>query len=194
MKASLYIRCSTGKQDIAIQRKILSDYCNTHAIGVYKEFIDKGFSGRNIQRPAFTRLMEDAQSKLFDTVIVLKLDRLGRSNRHLSETLGRLRDIGIEFISIKDSVDTSTAGGRAFLNMLMVFAEFEVDLIRERIMLGLEKARRKGKHIGRLPLRIKFPEKYKQIKTLRNNGLSYRKICQRTDLSLSTVHYIYKRL
>lgn len=134
--------------------------------------------------------MKEAQGRVFNAVTVLKLDRLGRSTRHLSGTIGKLRDIGIEFISIKDNVDTATAGGRAFLNMLMVFAEFEVDLIRERIMLGLEKAKRDSKHLCRLPLRHKAPNKFNELKRLKESGLSYRQISKLSGIKPSSVHYI----
>jgi DNA invertase Pin-like site-specific DNA recombinase len=126
-----------------------------------------------------------------DTVLVWKFDRFGRSVRHLIEALEEFRQLKIDFISLTESVDTSTAAGRLFFSMIAVFANFERDMIAERVRLGLVEARRKGKRLGRPPA-VVSPEVAKLMKTDRaRHKLSFRQLAQKHGLTLWRVQKLF---
>ena len=168
----IYARCSTTKdQKPEVQMEELKRYCQARGGQVTHEIIDTGFSGTTDKRPGLQQLNKLVRSRQVDVVLVLKLDRLFRSLKHLVTTLQEYSELGIEFISVKDQIDMTTASGRLMVHILAAFAEFEAALIRERTILGLEYARSKGKILGR-------PQKHDflAIIKLRQQGLSYRQI------------------
>lgn len=141
-KVALYVRVSTTSQleegySIDEQKAKLESYCDIKDWHVYKVYTDGGFSGSTTERPALEQLVQDAQSKLFDTVLVYKLDRLSRSQK---DTLYLIEDIflknDIEFVSLLENFDTSTPFGRAVIGLLSVFAQLEREQIKERMQLG----------------------------------------------------------
>jgi site-specific recombinase len=119
------------------QKAKLESYCDIKDWHVYKVYTDGGFSGSTTERPALEQLIKDAQSKLFDTVLVYKLDRLSRSQK---DTLFLIEDVfiknGIEFLSLQENFDTSTPFGKAMIGLLSVFAQLEREQIKERMQLG----------------------------------------------------------
>ena len=135
-----YARVSTLQQDEALQRDAL------HAAGVDRIFVDKA-SGKLESRPALDDLL--TQARPGDTVVVWRLDRLGRSLKHLIETVGALEARGVAFVSLTEAIDTSTPGGRLIFHVFGALAEFERDLIRERTLAGLAAARARGRVGGR---------------------------------------------
>lgn len=141
-KVAIYVRVSTTKQEeegysIEEQKDKLSSYCNIKDWSVYKIYTDGGFSGSNTKRPALEQLIKDAKKKLFDTVLVYKLDRLSRSQK---DTLYLIEDIFLEnkidFVSLLENFDTSTPFGKAVVGILSVFAQLEREQIKERMQLG----------------------------------------------------------
>ena len=141
-KVAVYIRVSTLSQleegySIEEQKAKLESYCDIKDWHIYKVYTDGGFSGSTTERPALEQLIKDAQSKLFDTVLVYKLDRLSRSQK---DTLYLIEDIflknNIEFVSLLENFDTSTPFGRAVIGLLSVFAQLEREQIKERMQLG----------------------------------------------------------
>lgn len=141
-KVALYVRVSTTAQleegySIEEQKAKLEIYCDIKDWHIYKVYTDGGFSGSTTERPALEQLIKDAQSKLFDTVLVYKLDRLSRSQK---DTLYLIEDIflknNIEFVSLLENFDTSTPFGRAVIGLLSVFAQLEREQIKERMQLG----------------------------------------------------------
>lgn len=141
-KVALYVRVSTTSQleegySIEEQKAKLESYCDIKDWHVYKIYTDGGFSGSTTERPALEQLIKDAQSKLFDTVLVYKLDRLSRSQK---DTLYLIEDIflknNIEFVSLLENFDTSTPFGRAVIGLLSVVAQLEREQIKERMQLG----------------------------------------------------------
>lgn len=141
-KVALYVRVSTTSQleegySIEEQKEKLESYCDIKDWHIYKVYTDGGFSGSTTERPALEQLIKDAQSKLFDTVLVYKLDRLSRSQK---DTLYLIEDIflknNIEFVSLLENFDTSTPFGRAVIGLLSVFAQLEREQIKERMQLG----------------------------------------------------------
>jgi DNA invertase Pin-like site-specific DNA recombinase len=135
-----YARVSTLDQNPALQHDALT------AAGCDRIFVDKA-SGKAESRPALDDLLEQARPG--DTVVVWRLDRLGRSLRHLLETVSGLEQRGVAFISLTEQIDTSTPGGRLIFHVFGALAEFERDLIRERTLAGLAAARARGKTGGR---------------------------------------------
>lgn len=141
-KVALYVRVSTTSQleegySIEEQKAKLESYCDIKDWHIYNVYTDGGFSGSTTERPALEQLIKDAQSKLFDTVLVYKLDRLSRSQK---DTLYLIDDIflknNIEFVSLLENFDTSTPFGRAVIGLLSVFAQLEREQIKERMQLG----------------------------------------------------------
>ena len=135
-----YARVSTLQQDEALQRDAL------HVAGVDRIFVDKA-SGKLESRPALDDLL--AQARPGDTVVVWRLDRLGRSLKHLIDLVGTLEARGVAFVSLTESLDTTTPGGRLLFHVFGALAEFEAALIRERTMAGLAAARARGRTGGR---------------------------------------------
>jgi DNA invertase Pin-like site-specific DNA recombinase len=139
------------------------------------EIVDHGFSGGSDKRPGLKQLRTLVHNREVDAVVVLKLDRLFRSLRHLLTTLEEFQTVGVQFVAVRDQIDYTSASGRLFISLLGSFAQFEKDLCRERTLLGLQHAKSKGKILGR-------PQKHSKshILTLRQHGHSYRQIQKRT--------------
>jgi DNA invertase Pin-like site-specific DNA recombinase len=138
-----YARVSTGDQSPDLQLDAL------RAAGCYRVFVDTA-SGALAARPELAQVLD--QLRPGDTLVVWKLDRLGRSLRHLIDTVGELERRGIGFKSLRESVDTTTPGGRLVFHLFGALAEFERDLLRERTAAGLAAARARGRTGGRPPV------------------------------------------
>ncbi len=138
-----YARTSTDDQTTALQLAALKRAKCSHI------FEDKGLSGATIKRPALARCLKTLRAG--DTLIVWKLDRLGRSLRDLIAMLDELRDRGVVFQSLTEAIDTATPTGRAMWQMIGVLAELERSLITERSRAGIKAAQRRGVKFGRKP-------------------------------------------
>lgn len=185
-RMALYARVSTlnGQQDPEMQLSELREYATRRGLSVYEEYVDQGVSGSKESRPALNRLMSDAQRCRFDAVLVWKIDRFGRSLKHLVNSLADLSAYGISFISLRDNLDLSTPSGRLMFQIIGAMAEFERALIQERVKAGLRNARAKGKRIGRPRQHVDAP----LVRRLRAEGISWRDISQRLGLGLGTVY------
>ena len=159
MKVALYARVSKANchQDPEVQLNDLRAHCLAQGWTVAEEYVDKGWSGSKANRPELDRLMRDATRGLrdFDAVVVWKLDRFGRSVQHLHNTLARLHEAGVVFVSQKDGFDLTTTMGKLMFSMLAAFAEFERNVIAERVKAGFRKpgAKRPGRKIVGMPSR-----------------------------------------
>jgi putative DNA-invertase from lambdoid prophage Rac len=129
--------------------------------------------------------MREARRRRCDAIIVWRLDRFGRSLPHLVTTLQELQDLGVAFVSLKESLDFITASGRLMAHILASVAAFERDLLSERVKAGMENAKMKGKKVGRPSL---SHQELEQIYDLHRQGLSCREISRRLDLSKPVVH------
>ncbi len=149
-RAALYARVSTGQQDVALQVEELRAAARQRGWRVVDQYVDEGVSGAKAQRPGLDALLADAQAGGFEVILVWKLDRLGRSLQHLLQILNDLGTYGVGFASLRDpGIDTTTAAGRLMLQLLGAFAEFERELIRERVVAGVRRAQAAGTHCGR---------------------------------------------
>lgn len=189
MKVASYSRVSTSHHDQKpeIQMEELHRYCSSRGWNVSEEIVDHGYSGGSDNRPGLKRLMMIVRSRKIDVVVVVKMDRLFRSLRHLVSVLDEFQSLGVLFISIGDQIDLSTASGRLMAQIVGAFAEFERSLIRERTMAGLEHARRLGKRLGRPRVRDD-----KAIMNLRAQGLSYTAIQRKLKVSRGAIYRALK--
>ncbi len=152
---ALYARVSTsnGHQDPEMQLRELREYAGRRGWEIAGEYIDHGVSGSKESRPELNRLMTDAHRRRFDAVLVWKIDRFGRSLKHLVNALADLGAYGVAFVSLRDNLDLSTPSGRLMFQIIGAMAEFERALIQERVKAGLRNAQAKGKRLGR-PRRV----------------------------------------
>ena len=144
-RVALYARVSTnnGQQDPDMQLAELREYAVRRDLVVSGEYVDH-VSGSKESRPALNKLMQDAHSRKFDIVLVWKIDRWGRSLKHLVTSLADLDAYGIAFVSLRDGLDLSTPSGRLMMQLLGAMAEFERALIVERVKAGLKSSASSG--------------------------------------------------
>jgi len=143
-KCAIYCRVSTSEQNLDNQVDLLETFANNQNIKVYKVYKEK-ISGTKDSRPELNELMFDMRKKLFDCIIIYKLDRLGRSLKHLITICEEFHNKGIDLIVTSQNIDTSNATGKLLFNILGAVAEFERELISERTKLGQAKAKNIGK-------------------------------------------------
>ena len=165
-RAALYARTSTTEQEPETQLIALRDYARRREWPVELEYVDDGFSGTTAHRPALDAMMRDARRGRFDVVIAWRLDRVGRSLRHLNHVMDDLRDAGVLFASVSDAIDLSTAAGVFQMQLIAAYAQFEQTIIVERVRAGLERARRDGTRIGRPPKRGRTVAELQSVATL----------------------------
>jgi DNA invertase Pin-like site-specific DNA recombinase len=179
MRAAVYARVSTFDQEPENQLRELRRY--TEARGWQAtEFVDKGVSGARESRPALDELVKAAKRRKFDTLVVWRLDRLGRNLRHLIMLLDELTALGVGFVSLGEGIDTATPAGRLQLHVLGAIAEFERARIAERVRLGVSRARAQGKRLGRPKLKIDA------TRLAAVEGLTNSEAARQLGLSLST--------
>ncbi len=173
-RCAIYARCSTTKQEdsTATQLHELYEYAARRGWAVI-EFVDEAKSGARADRPALASLMASARARKIDAVIVVRLDRFGRSLKHLVVTLDELRELGVAFVSLRDGLDFSTATGRLLFGVIASVAQFERELTIERVRAGLQTARRKGKRLGRPPVSA---EVERAVRSVAGSALSIRAI------------------
>ena len=148
IKVAIYARVSTSEQRLNTQFFLLREFCQRENFHNVVEYSDKA-SGKDDRRPEFNRLLTDMRANKINCVVVYKLDRIGRSLKHLIVLLEEFASKKVEFISITQNINTTTPEGKLFLNMLCVFAQYERELIVARTISGLERARKEGKVLGR---------------------------------------------
>jgi DNA invertase Pin-like site-specific DNA recombinase len=148
LRAALYARVSTDQQTTDNQLLELRDYAG-HRGWTPSEYIDAGVSGSKASRPALNRLMADAKAGRLDLVLVSRADRLGRSLLNALITIADLDARGIQIVSLREGFDNRTPAGRLQMQIVLAFAEYELESIRERIKAGLARARGQGRRLGR---------------------------------------------
>jgi DNA invertase Pin-like site-specific DNA recombinase len=148
LRAALYARVSTTDQTTDNQLLELRRYAEARGWTV-TEYVDEGVSGAKESRPALDRLLKDARRRRLDALVVWRLDRLGRSLRHLILTLDELTALCVAFVSLNEGIDTGTSAGRLQLHLLAAISQFERERVIERVQAGLARARAQGKHLGR---------------------------------------------
>src|ERR1039457_6488083 len=187
IRAALYARISTLNhgQDPEVQLRELREFCQRRGFAIAHEYVDRGISGSREKRPALDKLIADCRKRLVDAVVVYRYDRFARSLRQLVNALEEFRSLGIDFISIHEGVDTSTPNGRLVFGIFASIAEFERELIRDRVRSGLAAARAKGKHVGRPRVAVDVL----RIAALRRQGRSWATIGEQLGVSEGTARH-----
>jgi DNA invertase Pin-like site-specific DNA recombinase len=152
------------------------------------EFVDAGFSGATSRRPQLDRLLALARKAEFNAVVVYRYDRFARSLRQLVNALGEFDALGIQFVSLHEGVDTSTPNGRLIFGIFASIAEFERELICERVRSGLAAARARGKRLGRPRRHVDVSE----VAALRAAGLSWRDVGRKLNIGVATARAAFQ--
>jgi DNA invertase Pin-like site-specific DNA recombinase len=152
-RAAIYARVSTDRQDLENQLIPLREYCWHRKFDLQRVYSDEGVSGAKSRREGLDALMTAARARYIDVILVARFDRFARSVSHLLSSLEEFQSLGVDFISLNESIDTSTPMGKMVFVVLGAVAELERNLIIERIHAGLNRAKRQGKTLGR-PWRI----------------------------------------
>ncbi len=148
-RVGLYMRVSTRDQSCEMQLNDLERYSKERRFKVFRVYKDNGVSGTKESRPALSELMNDAKKRKFDVVLVWRFDRFARSTKHLISALYEFRNLGIDFISYQENIDTSSPLGEAVFTIISAMAKLERDIIAERVKGGLRRAQANGKRLGR---------------------------------------------
>jgi DNA invertase Pin-like site-specific DNA recombinase len=182
-RAALYMRVSTLDQHPENQLNELRQFAGQRGFEVVEEYTDHGISGAKARRPALDRMLKDANRRRFDVVVVWACDRLARSTKHFLQVLDELNDLGIQFLSQRESIDTDGALGRAIVVIISAIAELERSLIVERVRAGMRRAKLEGRRIGRAPLDVDRAA----IVRDRLSGMSLTRVAKKHAVSRATV-------
>lgn len=188
-RVAIYSRVSTSGQTTANQLQELEKVASQRGWQVVEVFEDKGISGSKgrDQRPALDRLHKAAAQGQFDLIMAWSVDRLGRSLHQLVGFMAEMRDVGVGLYLHQQALDTSTAAGKAMLNMCSVFAEFEREMIVERVNAGLRRARAQGKQLGRPTVGDHVEG---AIRKLRQRGKGIKAIARELKVGVSVVQRV----
>jgi DNA invertase Pin-like site-specific DNA recombinase len=182
----IYARVSTKEQNIDMQLIDLKQYAEARGLNIVREYIDYA-SGSKSDRVNYKKLFDDVRKRKTDSVLVWKFDRFARSTKELINALEEFNNLGVDFISYKENVDTSTPAGKILFTMISAFAEFERSIIRERVIAGMEKAKLRGAKIGRPKIP---PFTIQKLIDMRKNGYNYKEIIKKLKISKSAYYYI----
>ena len=182
-RVALYARVSTlNGQNPEMQLGELREYAQRRGWTIAGEYVDLGVSGSKESRPELNKMIAAAHARAFDAVVCWKLDRLGRSLKHLVTTIEDFQAYGVAFISLRDNLDLSTPSGRLMMHIIGAMAEFERELIRERVSAGIHAARKRGRRIGR-PRAYVNPAK---VRELRETNTPWRSIAKQLGIGTGT--------
>ena len=188
-RIALYARVSTNHhgQEPEMLLTEQREYAHRRNWVITGEYVDT-VSGSKDSRPQLNRLMAEAHQRKFDAIVVWKIDRFGRSLKHLVNALADLAAYGIAFVSLRDNLDLSTPSGRLMFQIIGAMSEFERALIQERVCAGLHHARSRGKVLGRPRTEVDL----NRLKTLRAAGCSWRTIADELGVAVSVAFKAYK--
>jgi len=187
----IYARVSTFDkgQDPETQLLPLRDYCRLRGFEVVQEFVEYA-TGKNEKRPQYQEMMDWAAKRKMDIVLVWRYDRFARSTQALVNALKKFQNLGINFISFQENIDTTSPQGELIFGIMASIAQFEASLISQRVKAGMARAKAKGKNISRPKL---SKRKQKEIQRLYEQGMSINKIRQEVGVAYGTVwNYVQK--
>jgi DNA invertase Pin-like site-specific DNA recombinase len=187
-RAALYMRVSTVDQHPESQLHDLRQMAAQRGLEIVQEYTDR-ISGVKAKRPGLDQMMTDARRRRFDVVLVWASDRIARSVKHFLEVLDELNRLGVEYISLRENIDTGGPLGRAIIVIVAAIAELERSLIIERVRAGMRRARLEGTHIGRNPLIVD----HEAIRRERRQGQSLRQIAKGHRISTATVQRVLRK-
>jgi DNA invertase Pin-like site-specific DNA recombinase len=182
-RAALYLRVSTIDQHPETQGIELRQFAQQRGYEIVHEYLDHGVSGTKVRRPALDQLLKDAHRQKFDAVLVWSCDRLARSTKHFLQVLDDLNELGIQFHSQREAIDTEGPLGRAIIVIISAIAELEKSLIVERVRAGMRRANLEGRRIGRTPLDVDHAALVRD----RLSGMSLTIVAKKHGLSRASV-------
>jgi len=188
VRIALYARVSTADEDTDLQLVELRRYAAARGWVIVADFVDRGVSGAGTRRPALDQLWAAARRRDVDGIVVWRFDRFSRSVSNLVRALEEFRGLGVAFISIHEQIDTSSPTGRVVFAVVATMAEFEREILRERVRAGLSRARERGVQLGR-PLKLDPLE----VLRLRGDGMSVCAIARSVGAPASTVADLLRR-
>ena len=193
-KVAIYTRVSTLDQTIDNQLIELRDHCSKMGWEIVKEYADEGLSGTlsRDKRPALNALIKDAYRKRFDSVICWDISRIGRSMKELVLFLSDMKDRDIGICSVRQGFDTSTTMGEIMFQFVGILSSWEREMIRERTLAGLERAKSQGKTLGRR--KVTNDTMTAKIIELRSAKKSLQEIASEVGVSIATVHRQLKKV
>jgi DNA invertase Pin-like site-specific DNA recombinase len=186
-KAGLYVRVSTGSQDTKAQEMALKEYVERRGWQVFEIYRDT-ISGIKEDRPGLNALLNDCRKGHLDLAVTWKCDRLARSVLHLLRTVEAFEQAGVGFISASEAIDTSSPAGKMVLTVLGAAAALERSIIGERVRLGIQRARKEGRRLGRPPVKKLSAEEITEIRVARAKGITLRTLATQYGASLWMVH------
>jgi len=208
VKTAIYVRVSTEEQaregiSLSAQIERCKAFCVARGWQLSQIYRDAGFSAGTIKRPAFQQLLADAKEKRFNNILVYKIDRFSRQLKDLITVLEELKKQEINFTSVTEQIDTTTAMGEAFFQIIGVFAQLERGMVKERVELAFSKKINAGEVLNRAPLGYLFKnsqllinekeeKKIKELFELWVQGISYKEIIKKFNLPKSTFYTIIK--
>lgn len=207
-RVAIYSRVSTeeqAKEGLSVEAQIdkCKSFCDAREWEIFRVYKDAGFSAGTMNRPALELLLRDAEEKRFDIILVYKIDRFSRKLKDLITILEDLKKKNINFTSVTEQIDTTSAMGEAFFQIIGVFAQLERGMVKERVQLSFDRKITLGEALYRAPFGyvyqnkklVKHPEnaeKVKEIFEMWAAGISYKDICEKFNIPPSTFYQIIK--
>jgi putative DNA-invertase from lambdoid prophage Rac len=186
MRAGLYARVSShDQQTLGLQSEAMAGYIKNRGWITTRQIEDVGSGSKD--RPGRESLLSAARRREIDVIVVWRLDRWGRSVADLMTTLRELLDLGVGFVSLAEALDLTTPSGRAMAGMLAIFAEFEREILRERVKAGIAQARKEGRPHGR-PRTASL--KAEEVRRLKANRVSHSEIARRLGIGRTSVRRV----
>jgi len=200
--AAIYVRVSTQDQvqhgfSLDAQQDSLQNYAKAIGYDIFKVYRDEGKSAKDMNRPEMQQMLSDAKDKKFSAIFIYKLDRFSRSLKDLILTIDQLKEWGIDFVSLQDKIETTSASGKLMFHVISAFAEFERNIIGDRTKFGMERKAKEGGFITRAPLGYKMFHKQLIIdhenmdkvrnlfKTFIDSEISLTQLAQKNNLTTS---------
>lgn len=191
-RAAIYARVSTidKGQDPETQLLQLREYANRRGFEVVGEFIDHA-SGTKEDRPEYQAMLDAVRKRKIDVVLVWRYDRFARSTQALVNSLKEFQSLNVDFISYQENIDTTTPQGELVFTVMASLAQFESNLISERVKAGMARAKAQGKHLGRSRISKEIQD---SIAQLHQEGISINQIQKRLGIAYGTVwNYVNKK-
>jgi len=162
--AAVYVRVSTQDQaqhgfSLDAQQDSLLNYSKVLGYEIFKIYRDEGKSAKDLKRPEMQQMLKDAEERKFQAIFIYKLDRFSRSLKDLILTIDKLKELGIDFISLQDKIETASASGKLMFQIIGAFAEFERNIIGDRTKFGMERKAKEGGFITKAPKGYKLLNK-----------------------------------
>lgn len=207
-KAGVYVRVSTeeqAKEGISLDAQIerCRAFCKARSWKVFKIYTDAGYSAGNLNRPALKDLMKDIDARKLDILLVYKIDRFSRKLKDLISILEDFKSRGVNFTSVTEQIDTTTAMGEAFFQIIGVFAQLERGMVKERVEMAFDKKISQGESLSRAPIGYRYKngklvveeneaQKIKEIFGMFASGIHYKDIAARFSTPISTLYEVIK--